>query len=287
MSCTRRDFLAGSAGIFAGTLLNGCANQNSCRSKQNSPYKLGVCDWSMKLKCDPAVMKKAKLIGFDGVQLSLGSIKDDMKLRKPELQKLFLEESKHYDIEIASLGIGDLNLVPYKSEPIAEKWVSDSIDVCRNLNVKIVLLAFFAKGDLLNDEKGKDQVVKKLKKVAPKAEDAGVTLGLENWLSADENMEIIDRVNSPAVKVYYDVGNSTKMGYDIFKEIRSLGPNICEFHAKDYKGLFGVGEIDFTKVRSAMDDINYHGWIQSEPVVKPLGIEGTCQYNLGHLRTIF
>jgi sugar phosphate isomerase/epimerase len=100
-------------------------------------------------------------------------------------------------------------------------------------------------------------------------------------------MEIIDRVNSPAVKVYYDVGNSTKMGYDIFKEIRSLGPNICEFHAKDYKGLFGVGEIDFTKVRSAMDDINYHGWIQSEPVVKPLGIEGTCQYNLGHLRTIF
>ena len=48
-------------------------------------------------------------------------------------------------------------------------------------------------------------------------------------------MDILNRVGSPAVKVYYDVANSHKQGYDIYKEIRMLGKNICEFHAKDYE----------------------------------------------------
>ena len=56
---------------------------------------------------------------------------------------------------------------------------------------------------------------------------------MENYLSAEDNMRIIDRVGSPAVKVYYDVGNSTDKGRDILKEIRTLGKLICELHAKD------------------------------------------------------
>ena len=36
-------------------------------------------------------------------------------------------------------------------------------------------------------------------------------------------MDIIDRVGSPAVKVYYDLGNSHKHGYDIYQDQRTLG----------------------------------------------------------------
>ena len=69
--------------------------------------------------------------------------------------------------------------------------------------------------------------------LAVRAEKAGVILGLENYMSAEANLSIIDKVGSPAVQVYYDVGNSTDKGYDILKEIRLLGKRICEFHAKD------------------------------------------------------
>ena len=65
--------------------------------------------------------------------------------------------------------------------------------------------------------------------------------------------------------MYYDVANSTQMGYDIVAEIRQLGrQRICEFHAKENGFLLGQGKIDFPAVRKAMDDIGYSGWIQIE-----------------------
>ena len=65
-----------------------------------------------------------------------------------------------------------------------------------------------------------DHFVAVLKEVAPKAEKAAIAIGLENYLSAEDNRKIIDRVGSTAVKVYYDVGNSTDKGRDVVKEIR-------------------------------------------------------------------
>jgi sugar phosphate isomerase/epimerase len=155
------------------------------------------------------------------------------------------------------------------------------------LGVNVVLLAFFGEGDLRNDKKGTDIVVERLKRVAPKAEKAGVFLAIESWLSAEQHIDIIDRVGSPAVKVYYDVGNSHKAGYDIYKEIRQLGKHICEFHAKDYDDLYGKGSIDFEEVRRAMDDIGYRGWIVMEGVKMPLGVEESCRYDAQYLRGIF
>jgi sugar phosphate isomerase/epimerase len=123
--------------------------------------------------------------------------------------------------------------------------------------------------------------------VAPKAEKAGVILGLESWLSAEQHRDILDRVGSPAVQVYYDLGNSHKQGYDIYKEIRFLGKNICEFHAKDYNDLYGKGTINFPEVRRAMDDVGYRGWIHIEGVKMPLGLEGSVRYDEEYLRSIF
>jgi len=87
--------------------------------------------------------------------------------------------------------------------------------------------------------------------------------------------------------VYYDVANSHKAGYDIYKEIRQLGQNICEFHAKDYDDLYGKGSIDFEEVRRAMDDIGYRGWLVMEGTKMPLGVEESCRYDAEYLRSIF
>jgi sugar phosphate isomerase/epimerase len=252
-----------------------------------SSFKIGVCDWSVGRTSNIAAFEIAKKLGCDGVQVSLGTARNEMHLRKPEMQETFRIAAKEAGVEIASLAIGELNDVPYKSDPRAEQWVADSIDVCKALGVTVVLLAFFSRGDLRNDKAGIDTVVERLKRVAPKAEKAGVILGLESYLSAQKHMDIIDRVGSPAVQVYYDVGNSHKMGYDIYEEIRSLGDDhICEFHAKDGKSLFGEGEVDFKEVRRAMDDIGYRGWIQIEGA-KPKGLEESYRHNAQYLKSIF
>jgi L-ribulose-5-phosphate 3-epimerase len=232
-------------------------------------FGIGACDWSIGKMGDPAAFEVAKQIGLDGVQVSLGTAADDMRLRRPEVQRQYRDVVRAAGLEVASLAIGELNNIPYKSDPRTIQWVTDSIDVCKALGVRVVLLAFFSKNDLRDDPAGVDEVVRRLKAVAPKAEKAGVILGIESWLSADQHLEILERVGSKSVQVYYDVCNSNDRGYDIYKEIRKLGKRICEFHAKENGSLLGQGKVDFHKVRAALDDIDYRGWVQIEGAVPP------------------
>ena len=285
---TRRRMLVNGARALAGlTVAASCRPFAEARKETPRGFKLAVCDWTIGKATDPESLEAAKRIGLDGVQVDFGRGEDTLPLFDTDLQRRFLDEARKQDMQIASLAMGVLNSVPYKSDPRAEQWVAEGIDICKALGVNVVLLAFFDNGDLRNDKKGTDVVVERLKRVAPKAEKAGVFLAIESWLSAEEHLAIIDRVGSPAVKVYYDVANSHKAGYDIFKEIRQLGKHICEFHAKDYDDLYGKGSIDFEEVRRAMDDIGYRGWIVMEGVKMPLGVEESCRYDTQYLRGIF
>jgi sugar phosphate isomerase/epimerase len=233
-------------------------------------YKIGACDWSLGKTANSTSFEIARDIGLDGVQISLGTAADDMKLRKPEVQREFKDAAKAAGVAFGGLAIGALNSIPYKSDPKTESWVSDSVDVAQALSIKVVLLAFFGKGDLRDDEPGKAEVIRRLKKVAPKAEKAGVILGLESWLSAEDTLRIMDKVGSPAVKMYYDVCNSTDRGYDVPKEIRALGKkNIAEFHLKENGSLLGQGKVNFAKVREAIEEIGYEGWLQIENALPP------------------
>jgi L-ribulose-5-phosphate 3-epimerase len=287
---TRREMMVNAGRAVAGlTLTSSCAPCTTCRltKPRREGFKLAVCDWTIGKATDPASLEMAKRIGLDGVQVDFGRGDNELPLFDPSLQRRFLDEAKRQDMEIASLALGVLNSIPYKSDPRAERWVAQSIDVCEAMGLGIILLAFFGEGDLRNDKNGTDVVVQRLKKVAPKAEKAGVSLGIESWLNAEQHLDIIERVGSPAVKVYYDTGNSHKAGYDIYQEIRQLGKHICEFHAKDYDDLYGKGSIAFKEVRRAIDDIGYRGWIIIEGTQMPLGVEESCQYDAQYLRQIF
>jgi L-ribulose-5-phosphate 3-epimerase len=279
--------MIGAAHAAAGLVLTCSCAPLTEKDKAPKGFKIGVCDWTIGKKANPESFKVAKQIGLDGVQVDFGSGEKRLPLFDMELQDNMLEEARKYKVEIASLAMGVLNSVPYKSDMRAERWVRQGIGVAEAMGVKVILLAFFDKGDLQNDPQGVNKVVQRLRQVSEDAEIAGVTLGIESWLSAEQHIDIIEQVSSPAVKVYYDVANSHKAGYDIYKEIRQLGPLICQFHAKDYDDLYGKGSIDFEEVRRAIDDIDYRGWLVMEGTKMPLGVEESCRYDAEYLRRIF
>jgi L-ribulose-5-phosphate 3-epimerase len=249
-------------------------------------FKIGACEWNLG-RADPSCFDVAKQIGLDGVQVNMGRVGNDMHLRKPEVQKAYLAAAKRTGLEIGSLAIGEMNNVPLKSDPRAARWLDESIDVCKALGITVSMPACFGRGDLdMANTKEIDHFVGVLKDVAPKAEREGIIIGLENYLSAEDNMKLIDRVGSPAVQVYYDVGNSTDKGRDILKEIRTLGKLICEFHAKDAGHMLGQGRIDFKQVRKAIDDIGYSGWIQLE-AARPHGLIEDYRAHYRYLRGVF
>lgn len=282
---SRRSLLAGAA---AGLFIGSRGVFGNAGEEPQAGFKIGACDWTLGKRNDPGSFEVAKRIGLDGVQVDLGTPAEGEPLCAPAVRDRFLAASQDQGVQIASVALGTLNDNAYKSDPRTERWVSESIEACKGLGASVVLLAFFGNGDLRDDPAGVDVVVERLKKVAPKAEEAGVFISIESWLSADELLKIIERVGSPQIKVYYDVGNAHKVGLDIYKEIRQLGTeHICEFHAKDYDDLYGKGSINFPEVRRAMDDIGYRGWINIEGVKLPLGLEESIRYDAEYLRTIF
>jgi L-ribulose-5-phosphate 3-epimerase len=258
-------------------------------AEQKTAYNLplGVCDWTIGKAGDPGAFELAAGLGLDGVQVSLVPKGDSLALADPALRSAFLKAARKARIPIASFAIGDLNDVPLKSDPRAEMWLAKGIDVAAAMRVKIILVPFFGKGELRNDPAGVDAVVAALKRLAPAAEAKGVVLALESYLSAGDILKILERVGSPAVQVYYDVGNSQDMGYPILDEIRELRAHIVEVHAKDTKDLYGKGSMDFPAVRAALEGIGYKGWFVLEGTKMPLGIEESVRYDAEYLRIVF
>lgn len=282
MSISRRTVLKASAAtsFFSPSLTPLFANP------EKRSFKIGVCEWMLG-KNSPESFDVAKEIGVDGMQLTMGNLKNDMQLNKPDVRRAYQAAAKRTGLAIASIGIAEMNNVPLKSDDRAEPWLAQSIEIARDLGVQVVLLAFFHKNDLRDDKPGTDRVVEILKRHMPAAEKAGILFGIESWLSAPAHMDVIDRVGSANLKVYYDVGNSHLRGYDIYKEIRDLGSrNICEFHAKDYNFIFGQGKVDFAAVRKAMDDVGYRGWIQLEGA-SPLGLIESYRQDRAYLKQVF
>jgi sugar phosphate isomerase/epimerase len=149
-----------------------------------------------------------------------------------------------------------------------------------------MLLPSFGQGALLTPQEV-DRVGDILHEIAPEAEKAGVVLGVENTISAEENIRLLDRARSRSVKVYYDVGNSTQGGFDIIKEIRTLGPErICQFHFKDEPNYLGEGKIDFPLVLHTILTSGYRGFANLETSAPSHSIEGDLRRNLAYVKRL-
>jgi L-ribulose-5-phosphate 3-epimerase len=284
---TRRSFLKTSA---ATTALAAFA-PTSLRAGYDK-LKLGVTDWNLKHTGKPTSVEFAKSIGFDGVEISLGRAPDpknppkSLPVNEPGLLSEYLEQAKKHAFPIASTCLDILHQNYLKNDPLGQKWVAESIPLTKKLGARVILLPFFGNG-ALKTRAEMDYVGDFLKEVGPEAQKHGVILGLEDTISAEDNVRIMDRAQSPAVLVYYDVGNSQNNQFDIYKEIRWLGKDrICEFHLKDNPRFLGQGVIDFPKVIAAIVDIGFSGWGHLETVSPSGVVREDMKVNLAFIRDL-
>ena len=231
---------------------------------QASGNRIGITDWTIGAPSKLEAFSLAKNSNLGSVQASFTPVpkEGETNLSSERDREALLRRSKETGVAIASTAMGIFNRNPFKAASEAVDWAKAGIEATHLLGVEVMLLAFFGKNNLKDDADGTAETIKRLKEVAPLAEDKGVILGLETTIDADEHIHIIESVGSPAVQVYYDTGNSHGNGYDIEKEIRQLGNDlICEVHVKDKsKKIFGQGEVDFVGALEALKEIGYDRW---------------------------
>ena len=154
----------------------------------------------------------------------------------------FVAESKRLQLPLASVCLNILHRNYLKSDPLGPRRVADAIGMAKRVGVQVILLPFFGPGALKTPAE-MDFVGDALKELGPDAQKAGIILGLEDTISAKDNVRIMERSQSPAVLTYYDVGNSTQNGFNVVEEIRWLGKDrICEMHLKDNPHYLGEGQ---------------------------------------------
>jgi L-ribulose-5-phosphate 3-epimerase len=282
MNLTRRTFLSASAlGVAAGVPLFG--------KKGLHGLKIGVTDWNLHQSAKPEAVALAKQLGFQGVEVSLGTKIADNKLPldNPELQAQYLEAFKKNGIGPAGTCLDALHRNYLKNDKLGQKWVADGIRISKSLGAKVMLLPFFGKGALTTPAE-MDYVGDALRDLAQQAEAAGVVLGLEDTISAADNVRIMERAGSPkALKVYYDIGNSTGGGFDVPREIEWLGAKrICQFHFKDNPNYLGEGKVKFRESLEAISRIGFQGFANLETDAPSKDLEADMKKNLAYTRKL-
>src|SRR5205814_5007905 len=76
---------------------------------------------------------------------------------------------------------------------------------------------------------------------------------------------LLDRIASPVVGDYFDMGNMAAFGMDPAEEARRRRGRIVQVHAKGARGApLDAGTVDLDAVRQALGEIGYEGWLVLE-----------------------
>ena len=138
----------------------------------------------------------------------------------------------------------------------------------------------------MSDQEGLDNCVAGLNRIKPIAEDKGVTIVLELLNSkvdhkdymADRTswaVEAIKRVNSPRIKVLYDIYHMQIMEGDVIRTIRDSIGSIAHFHTAGVPGrheIDGSQELNYPAICRAIVEAGFTGFLAQEftPTGEPL-----------------
>jgi len=218
----------------------------------------------MKMVGDFDVFRVARQIpGLLGIELQVTS--GTPNLRDGDTVRRYKREANRWGMMIPSVaGIWDRG-VSVVNSPTAGVNLIQSIRVAEFLGARVILAAFFKdNAPDMSGEASYGPVVEVLRSVASCAADAGVVVGLENSLSPADNKKLVDLVDNPAVKVYYDPHNMAYYGYaeQAIPGIKLLGTErICQIHVKNGdKRIDEPGPVDWAAAFQAFSDIGYDGW---------------------------
>jgi hydroxypyruvate isomerase len=133
------------------------------------------------------------------------------------------------------------------------------------------------------DAEGADNCVEFLNKIKAQAEDKAITVCME-YLNSKVNhkdymfdhiawgVDVMKRVNSPRVKILFDIYHAQIMDGDIVRNIRDYYPWIGHFHTGGNPGRHEIDqtqEINYPFVMQAIADLGYTGFVSHEYMPSP------------------
>ena|SRR5271157_2180246 len=153
-------------------------------------------------------------------------------------------------------------------QPSAEETLLKAIHTAELLGAKTILAACFEQNCPKMDEKQSYQpVVALLQKIAGPAAAAGVVIGMETSNSPAEDRQLIDLVNRPSIRIYYDLDNVERYRHanEAVPGIAVLKSCLCQVHLKNEDRLLEQpGRVNWAEAVRALAAVGYSGWFMFE-----------------------
>ncbi|MGK0187777.1 MAG: L-ribulose-5-phosphate 3-epimerase [Verrucomicrobiales bacterium] len=117
------------------------------------------------------------------------------------------------------------------------------------------------------DDDGFKWVIDSLEKIVPRAQELGVTLGMENhWglgLTPEGVLRIVDAIDSPWLQVTLDTGNFLE---DPYTRLEKLAARAVLLQSKTYYGggNWYTLDLDYGRIAKIMKAANFHGYVSLE-----------------------
>ena len=213
-------------------------------------------------------MRKIKEFGFDAFEFWTWWDRDVSEIAS---------ESENLDLGIAACCTKLISLVDPAMRGEYLKGLGESIDAAKTLNCSTLISLVGNERPGIPREEQHQSLVDGLKEAAPPLADAGITLVFEPlnllfdhkgyYLSrSDEAYEIWREVNSPNVKIIFDIYHQQITEGNLIPNITSYLEAIGHFHAADHPGRHepGTGEINYANVLKKIEDLGYSGYVGLE-----------------------
>ncbi len=231
--------------------------------------RLSACiDIMMRDLSIPERIAQVKAAGMDGVEFWSWENKDTAELK---------DGAKQHGIEIAAFCTRFCSLVDPQRRAEYLEGLKASIPIARELNCTNLITQTGAELPDVSREDQKESLIAGLRECVPLLEDNGITLLVEplNILvdhkgyflyRSEEAFEIIRAVDSPYVKVLYDVYHQQITEGNLIPTIQENIDLIGHFHVADHPGRTepGTGEINYRRVFEAIAETGYDGWVGME-----------------------
>lgn len=259
-------------------------------------YQVAVCDWMILKRQKLGAFARTHEIGADGIELDMGGLGNrptfDSKLMDPLERRKFRDEIAKYDLEVCAMAMSGFYAQSFAEREGVLDMVRDTINTMEIMDVKTVFLPLGV-ANLVERPELRPVVVERLKEAAKMAEASGIVIGLETAYDSAGNVQLLEDIGSPNIKIFFNFSIPLEAGLDLIEEIKILGKDrICMFHATDKDGVWleNNERLDMQAVKACLDEMGWSGWLvveRSRDQTNPREVMYNFPPNVRYLKKVF
>ena len=234
-------------------------------------YQVAVCDWMILKRQKAGAFTLAKELGMDGVEVDMGSLGQRATFASTLTNEAncqqFRELARKMEQSIPSLAMSGFYAQSFAERTNVQDLVNSCLDTMAVMQVKVAFLPLGVTSDPATHPELRSAVVTRLHTAGQAAAARGMVIGVETALPAAEQIKLLEDIQSPGIKLYYNLANAIQNHRDGAEELKLLGRDrICQIHFSNQDGHWLQNDplVNVPRLKAVLDNMDWRGWLVIE-----------------------